>query len=484
MTDDRAPPPVDGGDEPAVAPTPVRPRWWHRLAEAVRARDASFVFYLAARLLSAAAGFFLVKVLIEVLTKAEYALWGTLAAVSSMIVPVATLSVPAAMMRMYFDHPAHERERQGRLINTTLALTVASAALVLVYAGVATVLGLHDRHMLLYLAVVTTSTAMLGFWQYLIRMRDDYVLFFVNQMAERGNLIVLMLIAASLWGADVATWPGGDRIQTTIGLYALGQWALIAVNLAVYVRRQVITTRHGWLARPEIVAMVRFSAPLTMTYFLGWTLNSSDIYLLYRLGTPSDTADYVFSLGIATLVGLVTSAALTDWPRFYYAHMRDGGEGRDLLITRRAQLFLWLHAGSIVLTQLVGRLAYDLYGADEYVAGLEYLGYLLVGNFFFLAGNLFSAGIGYAKKTHLTVVAFALPGALNFGLNLWLIPLWGARAAAITTAIAFAVFACTCWWLGVRYYRFIELPRLLLPAAVATVAGVAPAVLPVLDWLR
>jgi O-antigen/teichoic acid export membrane protein len=469
---------------PASTPPSLRGRVTAWLQQA-RQQDLSVLVYFAARVVSAIAGFFSTKVQVGLLSKPEYALWGTLAAVSAMVVPVVTLSVPAAMMRIYFDYGAQDTAKQVRLVSTTLLLLLASAAALFGYVAIAGALGLHDRAMLVYLAGVTTSTSLLGFFTYLNRVRNDYGLFFASQVSERLALMTLLLAGSAWWGSARADWPMGDRLLTAVALMAVAQWGIAAVNLAIYLRRGALNFRVPLLPTVDIGDMVRFSAPLSATYFLGWLLNSSDIYLLHRLGTPSDTADYVFALGIVTLVSLVSSAALTDWPRFYYEKMRDGAgqpDGapqRDEPIARRANQYLWAHAGTIVVTQLVGRLAYWLYGADQYLRGLDYLGLLLLGNYFFLMGNLLSAGLGYAKKTHLTVVAFAVPGALNFGLNLLLIPRWGAHAAALTTAVAFALFAALCYALARPHYRFVGAARFWAPTVAA---GAASALRLVWPW--
>jgi hypothetical protein len=95
---------------------------------------------------------------------------------------------------------------------------------------------------------------------------------------------------------------------------------------------------------------------------------------------------------------------------------------------------MWLHLLVFAGVRLVAAFAYDLLGAGEYRAGLDYLGLLMLGNFFFLAGNLFAAGISYAKKTHLSIVAFCGPGAFNVVLNLIFIPRYGAPWAPVLLA--------------------------------------------------
>jgi O-antigen/teichoic acid export membrane protein len=187
-----------------------------------------------------------------------------------------------------------------------------------------------------------------------------------------------------------------------------------------------------------------------------------------------EVADYTFAVGIAAFVTLITASVLTDWPRFYYAVMRDNPPDRDERIAKRVRMFLWMHVGGIVIIRIIARLAYDLYGADKYLNGLEYLNYLVLGNFFFLAGNLFSSGIGYVKKNHLSLVTFGLPGLINVLLNFALIPLWGARAAALTTLTCYAAFSVACWFVGRPHYRLTHAGWYAMATGGALVVGLFP----------
>jgi O-antigen/teichoic acid export membrane protein len=98
----------------------------------------------------------------------------------------------------------------------------------------------------------------------------------------------------------------------------------------------------------------------------------------------------------------------------------------------------------------------------------------VLANFFFLAGNLFSAGISYSKKTHLSVLAFGLAGVVNVLLNLWLIPRFGGVAAALTTLVGNIVFAVASWWLGRKHYQFTRPAWHLAPTTAALAAGLLP----------
>lgn len=458
-------------EEPPAAP---RPAPWRRLAAWARAKDATYLGYFAGRVGAAIGGFFAVRALVRVLPPAEYAAWGAYAAVAAAIVPLATVSLPAAMMRLWFDHPAGASPAKVQLATSTLVLIAGAAAAVVCYGVAAGALGWHAPSLALHIAAVASALCLLSYSNYLNRILNRPALFVVTQVGDRLGLVAALTLAAQLWPRDAAGWPGGDRLGTVIGLYAAVLWALVTVNLLAFGAAGLIARGQATLPGGQTTAMLRFSGPLSVTYLLGWLLSSSPIYLLHRLVPAADVALYVFAVGLVALVDLVTQAALTDWPRFFYAKMRDGGDDRDRAITARVRLFLWIHVGAMLLLRLIATPVYELYGAATYLPGRPLLGWLVLGNFFFLAGNLFTAGIGLAKRTGWTIVVFAIPGALQLGLNLTLLPGGGPQTAATVGALSFAVFAAVGWWVGARFYRISHGVTLLPPMALALLVGIAP----------
>jgi len=444
------------------------------IRRSLAAKDASFFYYLTARVAAAVISIFTVKYVVAFLSRADYGLWGYLGVISSVLVPVVSLSLPAAMMRMYFDRAKDDFDGKAALISTTFLLSVGQAVLLAAGALLLYLVGVLDGLLVAYLCLLTTNTVLLSYFNYLTRVRNDYKLFFFNNVFQSVAYLGLLAWASSAVHEGSLPVLGSNPLVAMLFFSGAPAWTLVVVNLGFYAVKKLISLRVKLLSFPAIMELLRFSVPLIGTFFLGWVLNSSDVYLLKRLSSLTQIADYVFAVGIANTVSLITTSALTDWPRFYYAQMRDDLPNRDAEIAKRVRLFLWLHILTMLGTRLISRFAYDLLGAGDYLGGLRCIDYLVLGNFFFLAGNLFAAGIGYAKRNHLTLVTFAVPGVVNVALNLWLLPRWGAVAAAITTAVAFACFAAISFAIGQRFYRHTELLKVALAVVVAVLVALVP----------
>ncbi|MCC6214418.1 MAG: hypothetical protein IT376_06090, partial [Polyangiaceae bacterium] len=317
-----------------------------RLRGWVRLKDASFFFYFAARLLSGVLGVVTIRYVVGFLPRAEYGEWGYLTVLGSMLVPVVTLALPQAMMRMYFDHREDAREEQRALV-TSVALANLTGALAL--GGIALglwALGVQRGIVALFLGVVVTGRVAASFTQYLTRTRNDYGLFFFVTVFE-PVVYLGFLVAAGAW-LDAAAAPRGARIVWLTGSLAATVWFTVVVAAAYYVRRGLISRDARRYTRAEYRSLLAYSLPLIPTFFLGWVLSSSDIWVLRSLSSLGETADYVFATKIVSVVALVQQSALVDWPRFYYAKMRDGGPTRDADIAARVRKFLLLHVVTVL----------------------------------------------------------------------------------------------------------------------------------------
>jgi O-antigen/teichoic acid export membrane protein len=455
-----------------VSTEAARASRFRALLEALRGDRTSFWVYLFAQIVPALASIYTIRVLVALMTREEYGEWGYLGTVARMLVPIASLSLPAAMMRTYFDHARDDDDAHATLASTVLRLVAGGAALVTLGTITSWLVGFSTPAAALYLATMAPGLVFASYFDYLARARNDYAIYLLGRLANSLGFLVV----AAVFERTLAPVPAESRralFHATVAA-ACCAWGAILVSVGFYARRRVLSAAAKRLDRDAVRALVRFSAPISGTFFLGWLLSSFPVWALRNRSTPAEVADFVFALGIVGVVSLVTQSALTDWPRFYYAEMRDARPDRDARIARKLRGFLWMHVAALVVLRLVARFGYTLLGAEAYEGGLAYVPWLALGNFFFLAGNMLAAGLGQAKRTDLAALTFALPAGLTVALQLALVPHFGARAAALVNLGGFALFALASHLLGRRFYAFAEPARTLGPVAAACAVALAP----------
>ncbi|GAC1668820.1 MAG: hypothetical protein PVS2B1_26280 [Candidatus Dormibacteraceae bacterium] len=111
-----------------------------------------------------------------------------------------------------------------------------------------------------------------------------------------------------------------------------------------------------------------------------------------------------------------------------------------------------LTVGTFVLVHPIGRL-FRLFPQSE--ASLRILAFAIV---FLFANSAFYAMLNATNRQHLNAWATGLAAAINIGLNLILIPLYGYLAASATTVVTEASLCVFGWWFVQRHRPDLRLP--------------------------
>src|SRR6266849_3979555 len=165
----------------------------------------------------------------------------------------------------------------------------------------------------------------------------------------------------------------------------------------------LVFLRAGFhLCSPLVVSMLMLGVPYAMNYITMWVLQLSDRYLLGHLASLSVAANYAIAYSLGT--------------------------GTAFVVTKPFSIAWW------VLIYPIGRRVVAL---------------STVFNSIFVVFNL---GMSLQRKTWLAFIALLFSALLNVGVNIVLIPLYGAMGAAIATLAAYIALALVSYLLNQLIY--------------------------------
>jgi len=235
---------------------------------------------------------------------------------------------------------------------------------------------------------------------------------------------------------------------------------------------------------PEIIArsaivfnfrkLLRFSMPVFLSGFLYLSLNNIDRIMLGYLTSAAEVGIYSVAARIALLLNFILMAFIhisspimaelhgtskfTQLARLYHTMTR-------WILTLSLPLFLFVVFASKSIMQIFG---------SEFIAGSSALIVLA-------SAQLFNAGTGpigklleMTGKQDINLAVLLIIIIMNIGLNIWLIPLYGATGAAIATSasiiITFGVLAIISRWLvGFHIYDRLYFRPIFIAAIAATI---------------
>ena len=404
------------------------------------------LFVLGARTVSRVISLVVVIVLANGLGDANYGRYTTLVIYSGLVSVVADLGFAP----LYTREAARNRGELGGYLGTLLLFKLVLAAAAIVVFAIALGLGAGLGSLIVpgaALLVTTTYATQLRNTFYAVGRAEFDAIALIGEIAIQGGLIFL----GASRHADVSYF---------VWAYAASYAFTIVYSLAV-----IQVFRLGRIRPALDLNLIRRWWPLALAFaltsFLTNVYFNADVVILQHVRSFAEVGWYKFAykpfealqfvpLAIQTVVYPVLAVYfVSDTQRLKLAYAR---------FFKVLVLLGWpLTVGTFALVHPIGRL-FRLFPESE--AALRILAFAIV---FLFANSAFYAMLNATNRQHLNAWATGLAAAINIGLNLVLIPVYGYLAASATTVVTEASLCALGWW-------FVQSRRPELRLSVPTVA--------------
>jgi O-antigen/teichoic acid export membrane protein len=269
-------------------------------------------------------------------------------------------------------------------------------------------------------------------------------------------------------------------------VYKHGPLGIIVGNLSgtLIVYAALLAYRREQLGlqwdRKLLHSMNRFGIPLMAAALAMWVTNFGDRLMLSKLLHGHDAVvqvgQYSLANKISSAMVLVFTAFQVAWPAFAYS-IEDEGEAKrtySYVLTYLMFVAAWAAVGLSLfapwIVHLLGR-KHGYWPAENAVPALAY------SSVFFAGFIVVTIATGRARRTQFNWIAATAAAALNFGLNVWLIPAYGMLGAAYATLAAYVLLMVVRTWNAQNVYpvqyQWRRVAILLLAAGALTGAGEA-----------
>jgi O-antigen/teichoic acid export membrane protein len=388
--------------------------------------------------------FLLLPVYTRHLGPAEYGIVALTATCTVALGMLYSLGLRAAVSRTYFEGGS-EKEKKERVGTLWVAMMLSAATFAVLldrFGSTLSTLVLPEVpfHPYLRFAVWTALLGVLGLTPLALL-----------QAEERARSYVLLSVGAALTTTAVTLWlvvrGGGARGYL--------QGALIGAALAGVPYLVVTLGRIRLAVRTSVLSTaLAFSLPLVPHMLGGWALEMSDRAILTRFLPLREVGIYSLGYQLGTAVGLLTAAFNAAWVPFLFATLKREGEEAHRKLARLAAYYGaalcfvglgWSLLAKYTVTLIAGSEFWAAHRITPWVVGA----YVLAGLYLIPTNLLF-----WRRRTSVIPIATVAAGAVNVGLNLWLVPDHGAIAAAWSTLAAYAVLLIVTWRSAQRHHPF------------------------------
>ncbi|MBK7222373.1 MAG: oligosaccharide flippase family protein [Saprospiraceae bacterium] len=211
--------------------------------------------------------------------------------------------------------------------------------------------------------------------------------------------------------------------------------------------------------------MLIFSAPLTVEAVVLYLMNYIDRWLIKDFLGLDAVGIYAVMFRIAAVPMLAMNIVSNSLLPHIYREFKEPGRVREL-----GRLYLMIWVGGCWMVGVMG-----LFGTEviQIMAGSQYIQYsylfpiVLISGFLLHYSYLF-VGLYLGNKTHFSAILYALGLALIFGLNWWLLPIWGIAGAAISSIVTRTSILISQWYFSQHAFYFpIRVGAVLTTALIA-----------------
>jgi O-antigen/teichoic acid export membrane protein len=230
--------------------------------------------------------------------------------------------------------------------------------------------------------------------------------------------------------------------------------------------------------RTLLRTMNRFGVPLMAAALATWVMNFGDRLMLAKLLHGSyalhQLGQYSLAIKISSAMVLLFTAFQVAWPAFAYS-IEDEDEAKrtySYVLTYLMFIAAWAAVGLSLLAPWIVRL---LARRPGYWPAADAIPALAFASVFFAGFIVVTIATGRARRTQFNWVATTAGAALNFGLNLWLIPAYGMLGAAYATLAGYVLIMALRTWNAQHVYpvryQWRRVAVLVLAAGALTAVG-------------
>lgn len=370
-------------------------------------------------------GFITLPLFTRYLTPADYGVSSILSLVSFFLTPVFSLGLGTSLGLCYFEH---EDEAHRDTTIWTAFLVLLASAVVMVAAGVTfasqlsqLALGTPAHAGFIVVSLLTTAASILSQpfmagLQFRQRALSFVVVTGVTNVV--GILISVLLVIHEGWGVAGVI---------TSGLCT--QLVTLALGMAFFLRAS------SWLPSRAVAAkLLRQGLPMVPAFASLFVIQQANRYVLeWRHGLDA-VGFYSVGYSLGMSVALAVNAFTSAWTPYFLSFSQRQDEARALF--GRATTYYVLGFGSLSLCffafadPVVSVLAARKFHESYTVVGLTAFAQVLTGLY-----SMFLPPIYFASEVKFVTPVQALAAVVAFGLDMALIPVWGAFGAALALAL-------------------------------------------------
>ena len=360
-----------------------------------------------------------------------------------------TLGLDQAYVREF-----HESKNTPALLKTTLLpgliLLIFSLGVLLSFGNIISkwLFEIDSLSLSIMVAIVVISNFIARFLSLILRMNEKGLAYSMSQLLPK---LLLILIIGSYVVLSI------EKTITNLVLANIVATVSVCIIYAWNTRKEWLLAIKQNIDYEYLKRLMKFGIPLIFGGLAFWGLTATDKILIKQLSNFRQLGLYSVSVSFAAAAAIFQSVFSTIWAPTVYKWAAANEKLENIYKVNRYVLLI-----VIVFFCLAGLFSWIVtwilpkqYDEVRWIV-ISCLGYPLL----YTLSETTVVGIGITRRSSFAMLASIVAFVANFLGNWWLIPIFGAAGAAVSTCVAFWIFFILRTEFSI--YLWKPMPRLIL----------------------
>lgn len=389
--------------------------------------------------INALISFFTVPIISWLINPTEFGKATMFSTVYSMLSMLTLIGVPSGLMRLY--HQIQEREKLfWNSLIIPLSLSVISTFFLLIFKTQINQFLVGEKESTTH--VVLIFMLFLGGIQTInetmIRMQGKGLKYSTLQVIRSISNFIFVILYALFF-------------QRNFFALLYGQLFSVSITLLVGFFFQ----REYWLPikldKTLLKEIFLFSYPFLFVELLWWLLGWTDRVILRMYSSFTEIGLYSTAFKLVSVMNLFTIGFKTFWYPFAYEQYEKNPSSK--IIFRKIFNYVSFIMFGIAFTILCTKSLIFLLFEKNYRSAAYIAPFLLLNPLATVINTVTARGIDFTKKTYWFIISRGVAVVFNFIGNILLIPILGAKGAALTTGLSYTIVLGIEWFISEKLYK-------------------------------
>lgn len=390
-------------------------------------------------------GFISSPIITRLISPEEFGKMSMFNTLTSIISILAILGMDQSFVRFFYEE--NEQDRGKLLIQSIkLPLLITFAVMIVIYSNRFYVsnfiIGEYSNTLIYLLLIQILGLVMSRFSLLAIRMAQKGKLYSILQVIGKLSYIFLVISIFLI---------NGNYYSTII--YALILSNIIVVILSIFLQKDlwIDGIKNKTNLNTSINELVKYGYPLVFTMIITWLFQSIDKISINMISGYKELGIYSSAFTIVALLNNLQGMFSTFWVPVAFEKYKNNSN--DKLFFRNIHrivsfTFLIISVFIILFKDIIILLLGEKYRQASFI-----MPFLVFSPIMYTVSETTVLGINFFKKPALHIYIAVSSCVTNIIGNTILVPIIGAKGAAISTGISYIVFFSMRTWLSIKLYK-------------------------------